>query len=61
MTRYIFVCACGCGQVSDDLKNNYVRLTGGSKWYAKGCVPENENLLAKRTFKNGFIVKEEDF
>jgi len=59
VTKYFFACACGCGQVSDDLKENYVRLTGGSKWYAKGCVPEN--VLEKKEFKGGFIVKEEDF
>ncbi len=59
MTRYIFACACGCGQVSEDLGKDYVRLTGGSKWYAKGCVPTN--VMEKKEFKSGFIVKEEDF
>ena len=59
MTKYSFVCACGCGQTSDELGKDYVRLTGGSKWYAKGCVPKD--ALEKREFKGGFIVKEEDF
>lgn len=56
--RFFFVCACGCGQKSEDVGKEYVRLSGGRKWFAEGCVPEG---LKGKPYKGGFIVIQEDF
>jgi hypothetical protein len=53
MIKYVFACACGCGQVSEPLGKDYRRLLF-TKWYAKGCQPEN---LQKKEFCGGFLVE----
>ena len=58
-TKFFFACACGCGQVSDNLGKEYMRLTRGNRWYAKDCVPKDAQ--ERREFKGGTIVREEDF
>ncbi len=60
-SEYFFLCACGCGTKSEVLgKDGYVRLVGGQKWYVKDCVPK-EDVIIVRAYKNGLIVKREDF
>lgn len=58
MNIYYFICACGCGQLSQDLGKQYIRLRKSQKWYAKGC--EKDKAIVQE-FKGGNIVKEEDF
>lgn len=50
-----FVCACNCGQLSDELGKDYIRLLSGEKWFAKGCQPTEG-----KPFKSGFIVRQEN-
>lgn len=56
--KYYFICACGCGQVSDDLKKSYIRLRKGQKWVAKGCL-DNREIVAE--IANGYVIYEPDF
>lgn len=58
MVIYRFACNCGCGQVSEDLEKDYIRLKSNQKWVAKGC---EEKKTQVKTFKGGFIIIEEDF
>lgn len=53
-----FICACGCGQMSDELGKEYIRLRKSQKWYSKDCATGKEIV---QEFKNGFVVKEADF
>lgn len=55
MVEYVFVCACGCGQISKSLGNDYRRLVH-SKWYAKDCEPKE---CTKKEFHGGFLVEVE--
>ena len=55
---YYFICACGCGQVSDELGKEYIRLRQGQKWYNKDCAKGKE---AVKEFKGGMIINESDF
>jgi hypothetical protein len=55
---YYFTCACGCGQVSEDLKKQYIRLRKGQKWVAKSCV-DNKEIVAE--IAGGYVIKENDF
>lgn len=55
--KYIFPCACGCGQMSEPLEKSYLRLRKRQKWYFKGCEPLGE----KKEFAGGFIIEEDDF
>lgn len=57
-TNYFFTCSCGCGQMSENLGKDYIKLRKSQKWYAKGCEGKREIL---QEFKGGNIVKEEDF
>lgn len=57
-SHYFFICACGCGQNSEDLGKEYVRLTKGKKWYSKDC---GKGKVAVREFKGGRIIVESDF
>jgi len=60
MINYHFACACGCGQISEPLgKNNYIKLRKSNKWYMKGCEPKEATIVTE--FKNGVIVKQDDF
>jgi len=52
--KLIFDCYCGCGQVSEELKNETYRLLDNHKWSAKGCEGENEVVSE---FLNGKIIK----
>lgn len=56
--NYYFICGCGCGQASEELGKEYVRLRKGYKWFSKSCVNGKETV---REFKNGVIVKVDDF
>lgn len=56
--NYYFLCACGCGQMSEKLGKDYIRLRKSQKWYHKGCV-EGKELLQE--FKGGYITIDPDF
>ena len=56
--NYYFICACGCGQTSDNLGKDYIRLRKNQKWYKKGCETSKEIV---QEFKGGSIVNESDF
>jgi len=58
--RFYFVCACGCGSVSDNLAKSYIRLTRGLRWYAKTCVPK-DTVSPGNPIAGGFVIKEDDF
>ena len=59
MKKAFFICYCGCGQVSDELdKGSYIRLQKNQQWSAKDCEKENKIV---REFKNGSIIKVEEF
>lgn len=55
---YYFPCACGCGQLSDELGKEYIKLRKNQKWYKKGCETGKETV---QEFRGGFIVNESDF
>lgn len=56
--KYYFVCGCGCGQVSEELKKQYIRLRKGQKWVTKGCL-DNKEIVTE--FAGGYIIHESDF
>lgn len=59
--KYFYLCACGCGQPSNDLdKNSYVRLQEGERWLAKGCNLENA-VIVLDDFQGGQLVKQSDY
>jgi hypothetical protein len=58
LIKYKFNCACGCGQQSDELGKDYIRLKTTQKWVAKGCEAKDKII---KPFKNGFIVEKGDF
>lgn len=55
---YIFICACGCGQVSEPLGKEYIKLSSKQKWVARG--DETGKKIIKE-FKGGFVIEEADF
>ncbi len=57
-STYYFICACGCGQMSEKLGKDYIRLRKNQKWYAKECA---EGKTIVQEFKGGVVVKENDF
>jgi len=57
--NYYFICACGCGQTSDNLGKDYIRLRKNQKWYKKGCG--GNKTIVQEEFKGGVIVNESDF
>lgn len=57
-TSYYFVCNCGCGQMSEKLGKDYIRLRKSQKWYVKGCIEGKEIV---QEFKGGCVINEPDF
>lgn len=57
MNKFYFTCACGCGVISEDLGRDYIRLKKGENWYNPSCT--TEKII--KEFKNGVIVKENEF
>lgn len=54
---YYFACYCGCGQKSEPLGKDYIRLIG-KRWSIKGHESDHKIL---KSFKNGSIIKLEEF
>lgn len=57
MSKYYFLCGCGCGKRSDPLEN-YMRLQKTQMWVHKDHVGERETT---KPLANGYIVKKETF
>lgn len=50
--------SCSCGQVSEDLGKDYIKLRKSQKWCCKDCKEGKEIV---QEFKGGFIVNEPEF
>lgn len=59
--NYYFLCACGCGQMSEKLGKDYIRLRKSQKWYTKECAKGKDTSNLVQDFKGGVIFNEPDF
>lgn len=58
VSSFHFLCFCGCGQVSEFLEKDYIRLRKNQRWSAKGCESDKEIV---KEFRGGNIILESDF
>lgn len=54
--KYQFVCTCG--QMSQELGKEVIKLRKFQKWVCKDCKDEKEVV---QEFKGGYIIKENEF